>query len=100
MAVQNTDVDIISLHDNHGNGLTHRVNHSTQEEGEFQGRNDTQDDMQRWDLPRVNIPRVLATFWCFLLLGANDSLYGVRIDSLLILCRFTNGALFRQSSHM
>ncbi|KAL3489936.1 MFS general substrate transporter [Aspergillus germanicus] len=79
MAVQNTNIDIISLHDNAGNGLTHRVNLSTQEEGESQGREDTQDGPQRWDRPRVNIPRVLATFWCFLLLGANDSLYGAII---------------------
>ncbi|KAL3446333.1 major facilitator superfamily domain-containing protein [Aspergillus insuetus] len=82
MAVQNNDIDIIPLHDNAGNGLTHRVNFSTQEEGESQGREDTQDDMQRWDLPRVNISRVLATFWCFLLLGANDSLYGAIIPYL------------------
>ncbi|KIW22081.1 uncharacterized protein PV07_12498 [Cladophialophora immunda] len=37
---------------------------------------------ERWSQPRSNIPRVAATFWCFILLGANDSSYGVLIPHL------------------
>lgn len=30
-----------------------------------------------WSFPRVNIAKLGAIFWCFLLLGSNDSSYGV-----------------------
>lgn len=32
---------------------------------------------ERWNAPRTNVPKVAATYWCFLLLGCNDSSYGV-----------------------
>ncbi|KAL2838632.1 major facilitator superfamily domain-containing protein [Aspergillus pseudoustus] len=92
MAIQDPDVEIISLHERqspagYSGGLSHRVNHSTLRESagaatEPPGQHDVLDETQRWDLPRVNILRVFATFWCFLLLGANDSLYGAIIPYL------------------
>lgn len=38
--------------------------------------------IQRWNYPRVNIFRVLAAFWCFIILGANDAAYGALIPYL------------------
>jgi hypothetical protein len=32
---------------------------------------------ERWNHPRSNILKTLATFWSFLVMGANDSAYGV-----------------------
>lgn len=32
---------------------------------------------ERWNNPRSNILRTIATFWAFLVMGANDSAYGV-----------------------
>ncbi|KAL3461889.1 major facilitator superfamily domain-containing protein [Aspergillus heterothallicus] len=72
-----------SLHEQ-SSGLSHRVVHTTTASTAAPspnyndaGRGDTLDERQRWNMPTVNILRVFATFWCFLLLGANDSLYGV-----------------------
>lgn len=33
---------------------------------------------EKWNHPRSNIAKTLATFWSFLIMGANDSAYGVR----------------------
>lgn len=33
--------------------------------------------LEKWNQPRVNIHRTLATFWSFLVMGANDAAYGV-----------------------
>lgn len=33
--------------------------------------------LEKWNHPRVNIYRSLATFWSFLVMGANDAAYGV-----------------------
>lgn len=38
--------------------------------------------LQRWNHPRVNVFRVLSTFWCFIILGANDAAYGALIPYL------------------
>lgn len=38
--------------------------------------------LQRWNHPRGNIYRVLATYWCFMILGANDAAYGALIPYL------------------
>ncbi|KAJ9653682.1 hypothetical protein H2198_007139 [Neophaeococcomyces mojaviensis] len=38
--------------------------------------------LQRWNHPRSNIARVLGTFWCFIILGANDAAYGALIPYL------------------
>ncbi|KAK5103389.1 hypothetical protein LTS08_002804 [Lithohypha guttulata] len=38
--------------------------------------------LQRWNHPRINIIRVLATFWDFMILGANDAAYGALIPYL------------------
>lgn len=32
---------------------------------------------EKWNHPRSNILKTLATFWSFLVMGANDSAYGV-----------------------
>lgn len=40
---------------------------------------------EQWNHPRSNILKTLATFWSFLVMGANDSAYGVssQCNSLL-----------------
>lgn len=38
--------------------------------------------LQRWNHPRINIFRCLATFWDFIILGANDAAYGALIPYL------------------
>lgn len=38
----------------------------------------SQIDDEKWNHPRSNIAKTLATFWSFLIMGANDSAYGVR----------------------
>jgi len=42
----------------------------------------TTPQLQRWNHPRSNISRVLATLWCFTILGANDAAYGALIPYL------------------
>jgi hypothetical protein len=38
---------------------------------------DTFPVVEKWNEPRINIYRTFATFWCFLVMGANDAAYGV-----------------------
>ncbi len=38
---------------------------------------DAVEALQRWNSPRINMWRVFATFWSFLILGMNDGSYGV-----------------------
>lgn len=38
--------------------------------------------VQKWHNPIINTWRVLATFFSFMVVGANDAIYGVRHDSL------------------
>ncbi|RDW67236.1 putative MFS transporter [Aspergillus mulundensis] len=38
--------------------------------------NDTSTPVERWNYPRSNIVKTAATFWAFLVMGANDSAYG------------------------
>jgi hypothetical protein len=33
---------------------------------------------ERWNQPRANAPKLLAVFWSFFIMGANDAAYGVR----------------------
>jgi len=33
--------------------------------------------LERWNYPRHNIARLIATFWSFIVSGANDAAYGV-----------------------
>jgi hypothetical protein len=33
--------------------------------------------LERWNSPASNIPRTFATFWSFVIMGANDAAYGV-----------------------
>jgi hypothetical protein len=35
--------------------------------------------VERWNHPRSNIYKTLATFWCFMVMGANDAAYGVSL---------------------
>lgn len=37
--------------------------------------------MERWNQPRSNVYRTLATFWTFVVMGANDAVYGVSTDT-------------------
>ncbi|KGO36163.1 hypothetical protein PEX2_059790 [Penicillium expansum] len=39
---------------------------------------------EKWNHPRSNIAKTLATFWSFLIMGANDSAYGVRSHLYII----------------
>ncbi|KGO68313.1 Major facilitator superfamily domain, general substrate transporter [Penicillium italicum] len=38
--------------------------------------------LEKWNQPRVNIHRTFATFWSFLVMGANDAAYGALIPYL------------------
>lgn len=38
--------------------------------------------LQKWNSPKINIWRCLATFYCFIILGANDAAYGALIPYL------------------
>jgi len=38
--------------------------------------------LQKWNTPRINMYRVLATFYSFVILGANDGAYGALIPYL------------------
>lgn len=42
----------------------------------------TTPQLQRWNYPRINLWRVLATFWSFVILGLNDAAYGALIPYL------------------
>jgi hypothetical protein len=35
--------------------------------------------MERWNHPKSNIYKIAATFWAFLVMGANDAAYGVSL---------------------
>jgi len=39
----------------------------------------TAEKKERWNHPRTNLWRTLSTFWCFIMMGANDAAYGVCI---------------------
>lgn len=43
--------------------------------------NNTVPALQRWNHPKTNMWRVFATFYSFIILGANDAAYGVRRPS-------------------
>lgn len=36
-------------------------------------------EMERWNQSRSNVLKTLATFWSFLVMGANDAAYGVSL---------------------
>lgn len=39
--------------------------------------------LEKWNYPRHNIGRLMATFWSFVVSGANDAAYGVGLrDSI------------------
>jgi hypothetical protein len=40
--------------------------------------------LPRWNHPRSNMFRVFATFWSFLVMGANDAAYGVCKPTVII----------------
>lgn len=41
---------------------------------------------ERWNSSPLNIARLLSTYWCFVLLGCNDSSYGVSSVDISIFC--------------
>lgn len=36
--------------------------------------------VESWNYPRANVWKTLATFWSFLVMGMNDSAYGVSVS--------------------
>jgi hypothetical protein len=40
-------------------------------------RNSVVEQVQRWNQPRINIYRLGAAFWGFIIMGANDAVIGV-----------------------
>ncbi|KAJ5501864.1 Major facilitator superfamily domain general substrate transporter [Penicillium fimorum] len=38
--------------------------------------------LEKWNQPRINVYRTIATFWSFLVMGANDAAYGALIPYL------------------
>lgn len=40
------------------------------------------DELETWNLPRINMWRVFATFWSFVIMGMNDAAYGPLIPYL------------------
>ncbi|KAL2866925.1 putative MFS transporter [Aspergillus lucknowensis] len=58
------------------------VETSAQHEAESRGDNNKNDHHERWNHPRSNIAKTLATFWAFLVMGANDAAYGPLIPYL------------------
>lgn len=35
------------------------------------------EELPRWNSPKINAYRTIATFWSFIIMGANDAAYGV-----------------------
>lgn len=42
---------------------------------------------EKWNEPRTNVWRILATFYSFIIVGANDGAYGVRHESTTLIFR-------------
>jgi hypothetical protein len=55
--------------------------------GEALPKSDLEHAVQKWHNPTINTWRVLATFFSFIVVGANDAIYGVRRDSLLTISK-------------
>jgi len=56
----------------YGIATDRQIDQETQEEPEHQA--------ERWNEPRINAWRVLATYYSFIVVGANDGSYGVCIN--------------------
>ena len=41
--------------------------------------NSFSEQVQRWNSPRINVYRLFAAFWGFIIMGANDAVIGVRL---------------------
>ena len=63
---------------------------SSKTNSQLEDRNETlpspttapQEQLEQWNHPRINVYRVSATFWSFLIMGANDATYGAIIPYL------------------
>ncbi|EMC91651.1 hypothetical protein BAUCODRAFT_27926 [Baudoinia panamericana UAMH 10762] len=62
---------------------------NTQQAIDDQDRNETlpspttaNEHVEKWNYPRINVYRILATFWSFIIMGANDATYGAIIPYL------------------
>lgn len=42
-----------------------------------QGPSHVFQETERWNYPRSNVFKIMATFWSFLVMGMNDAAYGV-----------------------
>lgn len=53
--------------------------------------------LEKWNHPRINMYRLFATLWSFLVMGANDAAYGVSAALIngLIEVQISNGAAYR-----
>lgn len=53
--------------------------------------------LEKWNHPRINMFRLFATLWSFLVMGANDAAYGVSaaLDNGLIEVQISNWAIYR-----
>lgn len=67
-----------------GVGESNRSGHSSSdqvESGNFEAADGTVvEAAEKWNSPRRNIFRVGATFWSMMIMGANDSAYGVSVS--------------------
>lgn len=50
---------------------------------------------EKWNEPVVNAPRTFATFWSFVIMGANDAGYGVSFPIVIL----TKGLLFKLTGY-
>lgn len=69
-----------------GAGDTNRSAHSLFdqiESGNFEATDGTFVEAEKWNSSRVNMFRVGATFWSLMIMGANDSAYGVSVSPRL-----------------
>lgn len=67
-----------SIGNNHNNEEDHDETGQTFDSPEEPPTGAVVHALEKWNAPSRNIPRTLATFWSFLIMGANDAAYGVR----------------------
>ncbi|KAJ0422655.1 major facilitator superfamily domain-containing protein [Aspergillus carlsbadensis] len=63
-------------------GLRGDPGHVTDNGTDSQGSDCPAREVERWNYPRSNVYKTFATFWAFLVMGANDSAYGPLIPYL------------------
>ncbi|KKA25033.1 MFS transporter [Rasamsonia emersonii CBS 393.64] len=66
-----------SIGNNHNNEEDHDETGQTFDSPEEPPTGAVVHALEKWNAPSRNIPRTLATFWSFLIMGANDAAYGL-----------------------